>query len=33
LGRFGPDVEVLEPAALRDLMRTTAEETVRRYES
>jgi predicted DNA-binding transcriptional regulator YafY len=31
LGRFGPDVEVLEPPALRDLMRATAEETARRY--
>ena len=31
LGRFGPDVEVLEPPELRDLMRRTAEETLRRY--
>jgi len=31
LGRFGPDVEVLEPAALRELMLTSARETVRRY--
>ncbi|GAA0734199.1 YafY family transcriptional regulator [Dactylosporangium roseum] len=31
LGRFGPDVEVLEPAELRDLMRAQAEETLRRY--
>jgi predicted DNA-binding transcriptional regulator YafY len=31
LGRFGPDVEVLDPPGLRELMRTTAEETLRRY--
>lgn len=31
LGRFGPDVEVLEPTELRALMRATAEETLRRY--
>ncbi|MGI5181122.1 helix-turn-helix transcriptional regulator [Dactylosporangium sp. CA-152071] len=31
LGRFGPDVEVLAPAELRELMRRTAEETLRRY--
>ncbi|MGI5236504.1 helix-turn-helix transcriptional regulator [Dactylosporangium sp. CA-139066] len=32
-GRFGPDVEVLEPLQLRALMRATAEETVRRYSA
>jgi predicted DNA-binding transcriptional regulator YafY len=31
LGRFGPDVEVLDPPGLRELMRATAEETLRRY--
>ena len=31
LCRFGPDVEVLAPAELRDLMRRSAEETLRRY--
>ncbi|MFG2040706.1 helix-turn-helix transcriptional regulator [Dactylosporangium sp. NPDC048998] len=33
LGRFGPDVEVLEPPELRELMRATAEETLRRYNA
>ncbi|MER7008288.1 YafY family protein [Dactylosporangium sp. NPDC000555] len=33
LGRFGPDVEVLEPPELRELMRATAEETLRRYDA
>jgi predicted DNA-binding transcriptional regulator YafY len=32
LGRFGPDVEVLAPPGLRELMRATAEETVDRYD-
>ncbi|HTJ34582.1 MAG TPA: WYL domain-containing protein [Dactylosporangium sp.] len=31
LGRFGPDVEVLDPPDLRALMRAQAEETLRRY--
>ncbi|WP_432979146.1 helix-turn-helix transcriptional regulator [Dactylosporangium sp. CA-233914] len=33
LGRFGADVEVLEPAELRSLMRATAEEMLRRYSA
>ncbi|WP_432831139.1 helix-turn-helix transcriptional regulator [Dactylosporangium sp. CA-092794] len=31
LGRFGPDVEVVDPPELRALMRATAEDTLRRY--
>ncbi|MFD0584502.1 helix-turn-helix transcriptional regulator [Dactylosporangium darangshiense] len=31
LGRFGPDVEVLDPPDLRALMRAQVEETLRRY--
>ncbi|GGM28556.1 helix-turn-helix transcriptional regulator [Dactylosporangium sucinum] len=32
LGRFGPDVEVLDPPELRALMRAQAAETLRRYD-
>ncbi|MET7402237.1 YafY family protein [Dactylosporangium sp. NPDC005572] len=31
LGRFGPDVEVLDPPELRALMRAQASDTLRRY--